>query len=258
MPETGSLLPGGAMSFGALGGWVAFIFTLMIFSALAGDHAVARLAQHILVGASLGYGAVLAARHVLLPRLLLPLAEGQAGVYAGWLPLGLTVVLLLAGIDRILFQPSSRGDPISAWRRLLRGSGRLVAALLAGIGLGAGIMGALQGTLIPQYLRAAQIGFEPNAPGLLPLAGLLTLVLTTATLLHLYLNPARHLERQPAYVRSLMAGWLWLGQRALWLAAGLIFARLAASRLSLLIARVTFLTGMIHETAFWAWLMSLG
>jgi len=257
MPGTDSLLPSGATSFDIMGGWIAFIFTLMIFSAVAGDHVVARLAQYIFVGASLGYGAVLAARHVLLPQLLLPLAEGRTGVYDGWLPLGLAGVLLLAGIDRILIQPSFRGDPLSAWRRLLHGSGRLVAALLAGIGLGAGIMGALQGTLIPQYLRAAQIGFEPAAPGFLPLAGLLTLVLTTATLLHLYVDPVRHLERQPSYVHSLMAGWLWLGQRALWLAAGLIFARLAAARLSLLIARITFLTDMIHETAFWTRLMSL-
>ncbi len=67
-----------------------------------------------------------------------------------------------------------------------------MTALLLGIGLGAGIMGALQGTLIPQYPRC-QIGFVPSAPGYLPLVGLLTLVLTTATLLHLYLDPSRHL-----------------------------------------------------------------
>ncbi len=132
-----------------------------------------------------------------------------------------------------------------------------VTALLLGIGLGAGIMGALQGTLIPQYLRAAQIGFVPDAPGYLPLVGLLTLLLTTATLLYLYVDPARHLQQQPPAVRGLMTGWLWLGQRALWLAAGLIFARLAVSRLSLLIARASFLSDMVHNTAWWARVQSL-
>jgi hypothetical protein len=245
-----------ALLFDAIGAWVAFFFTLMVFSALAGDNPLARLAQHILVGAALGYAAVLAARHVLLPRLFDPLARGEAGVMDGWLPLGMAAVLIIAGVDRIVFRTAKRNAP-PGWRRLLHGAGRLVTALLLGIGLGAGIMGALQGTLIPQYLRAAQIGFVPSAPGYLPLVGLLTLVLTTATLLHLYLDPARHLDRQPGYARGLMAGWLWLGQRALWLAAGLIFARLAASRLSLLIARITFLTDMIHDTAFWTWLQSL-
>jgi len=245
-----------ALVFDTIGAWVAFVFTLMVFSALAGDNALARLSQHILVGASLGYAAVLATRHVILPRLVDPLISGEAGILDGWLPLGLAAILIFAGADRIMLRPAKPDAP-PIWRRLLHGAGRLVTALLLGIGLGAGIMGALQGTLIPQYLRAAQIGFVPSAPGYLPLVGLLTLVLTTATLLHLYLDPSRHLDRQPGAVRGLMAGWLWLGQRAMWLAAGVIFARLAASRLSLLIARITFLTDMIHDTAFWTWLQSL-
>jgi hypothetical protein len=79
----------------------------------------------------------------------------------------------------------------------------------------------------------------------------LTLLITTATLLYLYVDPARYLAEQPTYVRRLLNSWLWLGQRALWLAAGIIFARLMASRLSLLIARIDYLITALTSTPFW-------
>jgi hypothetical protein len=83
------------------------------------------------------------------------------------------------------------------------------------------------------------------------LAGVLTLLITTATLLYLYVDPARYLAGQPSYVRQLLNGWLWLGQRAIWLAAGILFARLMASRLSLLIARIDYLIAALDAMRFW-------
>jgi hypothetical protein len=246
-----------ALLLDGAGVWVAFLFTLMIFSGLAGDNSVYRLAQHILVGAGLGYAGVLAVRHVLLPRLITPILSGEGDPFSSWIPLLLAAILLLAGLDRIFMQTAARMQPLPAWRRGVHGSGRIVVALLLGIGLGAGIMGALQGTLIPQYLRAAQTGFSPGAPGYSPLVGIFTLLLTTAAFLHLFVDPERHLRHQPAYARNIMIGWLWLGQRALWFAAGLIFARLVASRLSLLIARVGFLVQAIHDSWLWTWLGSM-
>jgi hypothetical protein len=72
-------------------------------------------------------------------------------------------------------------------------------------------------------------------------------------LLYLYVDPARYLAEQPVYVRRLLNSWLWLGQRAIWLAAGIIFARLMASRLSLLIARIDYLITTFSATPFWQW-----
>ncbi len=247
----------GAYLLNGAGVWVAFLFTLMIFSALAGDNAVSRMAQHVLIGAGLGYAGVLAIRHVLGPRLFTPLLTGEATFISGWIPLALGLVLLLAGVDRGILQAGSEWAPIPAWRKALHGAGRLVVALLLGIGLGAGIMGALQGTFIPQYLRAAQAGFAPGSAGFGPLFGVLTVLLTSAALLHVFVDPDRHLRRQPAYARNLMSGWLWIGQRAIWFASGLVFARMVASRMSLLIARVLFLTQTINDSALWAWLSSL-
>jgi len=238
--------------------WVAFLFTLMVFSALAGDNPVARLAQHVLIGAGLGYAGVLAIRHVLFPWLVIPLLSGEATVASGWIPLALCATLLLAALDRIIVQAGGGGSSLPLWRRGLHGAGRLVVALLLGIGLGAAIMGALQGTFLPQYLRAAQTGFSPSTAGYGPLVGIFTLLLTTATLLHLFVNPERHLQGQPLYARNFINGWLWIGQRAIWFASGLIFARLVASRLSLLIARVAFLSAAIGDSALWRWLSTLG
>lgn len=245
------LVGANALLLNSVGVWVAFLFSLMVFSGLAGDNAISRLAQHILLGAGLGYAAVLAVRHVLVPRLLQPLVAGQMTLLETWMPILLGTVLFVAGMDRIILQSTGRTAGQPALRRGLYASGRLVVALLLGIGLGAGIMGALQGTIIPQYVRAARTGLSTNAQGYGPFVGIFTLLLTTATLLHLFVLPSRHLRHQPAYVRAFMSGWLWIGQRALWFTMGLVFARLIASRLSLLIARIAFLIQTLEDYSLW-------
>lgn len=242
-----SLLRTGGMLMNSIAPWVAFIITLMIFSALIGDNALSRFAQHILIGAGLGYAGVLAIQYVLMPQLLMPILTGQADWQAVWLPFGMGIVLLIAGMDRIVLQSRAERGRLRVWRRALQGAGRLVVALLLGIGLGAGIMGSLQGTIIPQYLRAAEAGMQSETVISGPLVGIFTLLLTTATLLHLFVDPQRHLAEQPSYARRFMMGWIWIGQRALWFASGLIFARLVASRLSLLISRVEFVAEFVQN-----------
>jgi hypothetical protein len=234
-----------------VGFWGGLVMTLIIFSGIVGDHALARLGQHLLVGASLGYLGVLAIQHVLRPRLIAPLLADPTSDPWRWVPLVLGIILLVAGMDRTLRPSTSSAPP--RWRRALHGLGRLPVALLLGVGLSAGLFGALQGTLFPQFWQAAQTAFDPGVSMPIFLAGVLTLLITTATLLYLYVDPARYLAEQPLYVRRLLNGWLWLGQRALWLAAGIIFARLMASRLSLLIARVDYLIAALTTTPFGQW-----
>lgn len=235
----------------ALGFWGSLLMTLIIFSGIIGDHALARLGQHLLVGASIGYLGVLAIQHVLRPRLLLPLLRDPTGDPLRWVPLILGVILLVAGVDRTLRSTRVMAPPL--WRRALHGLGRLPVALLLAVGLSAGLFGALQGTLLPQFWRAAQSAFDPTVPMAGFLAGILTLLLTTATLLYLYVDPVRYLTEQPLYIRRLLNGWLWIGQRAIWLAAGIIFARLMTSRLSLLIARINYLLAALEATPFGQW-----
>jgi hypothetical protein len=243
--------------FQNLGPWIAFLFSLMVFSAIAGDNILARLSQHILVGAGLGYAAIMAIQYVLWPRLLQPLLQDNTANPWLYVLLALGLLLFVAGIDRTYVQTVQQPILSAWWRRTLFGLGRIPVALLIGVGLGTGIVGAIQGTLIPQYWRAAQMAFDPLAPASIILAGLLTLLITTATLLYLYVDPHRYLEHQPGYIRRLMYGWIWLGQRSIWLAAGLIFARLMAARLSLLIARIQFFVAGVFESRAWQWVESL-
>src|SRR3954468_14682600 len=104
-----------------IGFWGGLIMTVIIFSALIGDHVLARLGQHLLVGASLGYLAVLAVQHVLRPRLITPLLADPTGDLLRWVPLLLGIVLLVAGLERIMRPATS--TPPALWRRTLHGLG---------------------------------------------------------------------------------------------------------------------------------------
>lgn len=230
--------------------WGGLITTLLIASTILGDHLLARLGRHLLVGAALGYVGVLAIQHVLRPRLITPLLADPTGDPLRWAPAVLGLLLLFAGMDRT-WRPARRSLPW--WRRMLHGAGRLPLALLLAVGISAGLWGALQGTLFPQFWRAAQQAFDPLASPPAFLAGLLTLLIATGSLLYLYVDPARYVDEQPAAIRRVLRGWLWLGQRAIWLAAGIIFARLMASRLSLLIARIDYLVTLLYATPLGQW-----
>lgn len=232
-----------------IGFWGGLLMTLVIFSGILGDHALARMGQHLLVGASLGYLGVLAIQHVLRPRLIEPLLNDPTHNPEQWVVLALGSLLIVAGLDRTLRRPSVTAPP--RWRQTIYALGRLPVALLLAIGLSAGLFGVIQGTLSPQILQAAQTAFEPGVSMSVFLVGVLTLLITTATLLYLHVDPTRYVVEQSTYVRRLLSGWLWLGQHALWIAAGILFARLVASRLSLLIARFDYIINALTSTSFW-------
>jgi len=236
-----------------LGLWVGFLFSMMIFTAITGDHALAQLAQHILVGVSLGYLAILVLRHLLQPWLFTPLLATSHVDLKLWTPLVLGVLLFVAGLDRMLAQNHAPGDQPGWGRRLLHGLGLLPTGLLLGVTLAVVLIGVVQGSLIPQFWHAAQTGLTGSAPVGLLLTHGLTLLLTTATLLHLSVGAGHQLQQQPARLRQILAGWIWLGERALWVAAGIIFARLIAARLSLLIGRLEFFLVRLNDIQLWQW-----
>ncbi len=244
-----------------LGVVLGFALSLFLFSYLVKENLLARLAQYVLVGASLGYAGVLIVKNVLAPRLLAPLFAPPLALQlqetlatppllTWWIPLGLGLLLWLGGIEAMRRPPGPQG---STGRKILRLAGVLPVALLLGTGLGVGIAGAIQGTLAPQFLRAAALGLPGEEVAGPLLTGLLTLVVTGGALLHLRAGGSRLLQRGPG---RLLAGWAWIGQRALWLAAGLIFARLLAARLSLLVAQLNYFATQLQETGLWQWLMA--
>jgi hypothetical protein len=256
---------GSALSAGWLetaGVWVGFAVTLLIFSALFGDHLLARFAHYVLVGAVLGYAVVVVWQSILGLELVAALRADPWGAPWQWTPVVLAAIMALAGLERIFAQ--GRGQPAPhGWRAALRTIGAIPALGLVALGVAVALVGAVQGTLAPQFLYAAQSSLTWGAAPAEFAAGLLTLLLASAALLFFVLDPAHHLANQPAWVQRLMGGWLWIGQRAVWVAAGALFARLFAARLALLITEVSGwlwrfqLTGLGELFASW-WRMVTG
>jgi hypothetical protein len=232
------------------GTFVGFVVALLVFSAILGDHWLARLGQAILVGSGLGYAAAIT-WHALwgLPFVQRLGADPRAEPW-NWIPVALAVLLALAAGERILFQGEG-GPPAGGLRRLLRWCGVLPAALLLAGGIAIVAVGVVQGTLFPQFMAAARSGITWDAPMDIFLTGLLTLVITASALIFWGLDPQHHLEAQPAWVQGLMRFWIWLGQRSVWFAAGVLFARLAAARISLLIAEFEFMRAAWLTSGLW-------
>ena len=82
------------------------------------------------------------------------------------------------------------------------------------------------------------------------------LVITSGVLIYLRADQPM-IDQQPAVLRQVLNGWVAIGKRALWLAAGLLFARLLVARLSLLIARIEYFIIQLEQTGLWRWMESL-
>ncbi len=235
---------------GTAGLWLGLAISLLVFSAILGDHWFARLGQYILVGGALGYAAAITLRALYVMPIWRALADEPAGNGWQFVPLFLAILLFIAGLEQIIF-PSKPGARQGRFRQLIRGAGAVPVALLIGAGIAVAALGLFQGTLGPQFLRAAQIGLPFSEPLDVFLGGLLTLLITSGVIVHFAIDPVQHLADQPRIAQRILRGWIWIGQRAIWLAAGVIFARLAVSRISLLIAQFAYWQATIASIGIW-------
>jgi hypothetical protein len=126
------------MTFETLGIWIGAGFTLFIFSFLYKDNPFYKLAEHVFVGVSAGYGVALQYHNVFLPNLWRPLTQGQV----------IMIVPLILGI--LLF---TRFFANFSW--LSRWSIGLLIGIYAGIaiiGFGSGdLVLQIHGNLLPLW-----------------------------------------------------------------------------------------------------------
>ena len=202
------------------GVWVGLVVALLVFSAILGDHWLARLGQTILVAAGLGYAAAVTWHAVIG----LPFVQG-----------------LLADPRRRAVELDSQWSwrRCWCWRRSSVSSSRAKGDRLPADS-GVCCAGAAS-CLLPCCWRRGLPSWQwaqcrgpcchsfwrlpvPASAGTLALdvffTGLLTLVITASALVFWGLDPQRHLAGQPSWVQRLMRAWVWFGQRAVWLAAG--------------------------------------
>jgi hypothetical protein len=132
-----------------IGPIVAMLLTIMVLSYLIGDNPLFRLASHLFIGVAAGYAGALAARSVLWPGLLQPIAQAFPG---GLLTRDAAVRLLVPALLILLLV-----------MKLVPGTSRLgtiSTAFLVGVGAAVVVGGAITGTLIPQS-RAAMTTLNP-------------------------------------------------------------------------------------------------
>jgi hypothetical protein len=219
------------VSADVIGGGLAAVLTVMIFSYLLGANPLYRLAQHLFVGISIGYAGVVLLTTVLLPRL------GQVGaLLSSWLPGTAPVsnpgdVLLRVGVPMLLgvlflgrvFRPNF---PLATPALLV------VTAVAAALALG----GALAGTLVPQ-MAATMLSLNPAQVGVFGALNNAIIVLGVLVSLYYFSFGVRPDGRRGP-VGALVAG---AGRWLILATLGVVLGTLTVSFVAALIDRVRFL-----------------
>lgn len=194
------------METSTIGVWVAAIFTLAIYSFLYRDNPIYKLAEHILVGVSLGYFVGLYWYTTLIPKLWVPLTEERDLIVLLPLAMGLLMVTRFW----------------SRWSWL----SRIPMAFVIGAGAGVSIPTAVDARIFRQI--------EATMVPLTSPAAVILVVGVGATLVY-FLFTQRH-EGALGKVATLGTWFLMVG-------FGATFGYTAMARISLLIGRMQFLLG---------------
>lgn len=247
-----------------VGLWCGFLLSLMTFSLVFKDNILTRLAQYILVGAATGYLIILLIQDILRPRLITPIFAAERAAFDLILPLLLGTAIILLGLHYTIRQgressreqptgsATERGEPL--YGKVIKYSGIIALWLLFSIGFANSIVGMLQGTLFPQFWQATRLQ-AAGAPWSAYAGGFVALLITVGVILHLHVVTPTANVQQAASLSVLgrigvLTLWAGLGKRALWFAAGVLFARLAASRLSLLTVWLESIIQFIERLGF--------
>lgn len=211
-------------------GALSLLFTVMVLSYLIGDNPLFKIAVYLFVGVASGYAAAIIFWQVLVPKLFLPTWNiVQTGDYTR------TVLLAVPwlGFFFILMKVSPR----------LAGAARVTMAYLVGVGAAVTIVGALTGTIIPQF--NATIGFFEGAVNK-PTAELIEtgfsggiVLLGLVTSLAYFQFGARKKADGSTQRSGIVEIFAWAGRIFIGSTLGVIFAGVYAAALTALIERIS-------------------
>lgn len=198
-----------------IGLWVAAIFTIGIYSFLYKENPLYRLAEHLVIGISSGYGIAIIWTQVLMPRLITPLSNGEQGAW----------VLLIPAILGLLY--ITRFFPNVAWLS------RYPMAFLMGASMGLGfplsmkaqVLRQLEATLIPLY--------EAGVPWDIVAGNIVMVLGTLAALIYFFFSKP---HKGPFFGSGSKLG-IWI----IMIGFGATFGFTVMGRISLLIGRIQFL-----------------
>ncbi len=211
-----------------IGGIVGAILTVLILSYILGDNPLYRLALHVLIGASVGYGVAVVVGTVILRTALPALRSGGLQSYRWLVPVILGIFLLFKGIPR--------------WSAL----GNISTGFLIGVGAAVATGGALLGTVIPQIGASGSLfdWIGRGLPGLVN--GLIVLVGVVCALLAFTFT--LHRRPGPGGWGALLVGFLGkIGRLFLLAAFGAVFAGALIATLTVLVGRVYAVVDVLFE-----------
>ncbi|MEO0224384.1 MAG: hypothetical protein ABIL76_04750 [candidate division WOR-3 bacterium] len=222
------------MIWDILGIWVAAFLTLAILSFIFGDNPIYKLAEHIFVGISAGYGVILALNQAIWPSIQMGLMPSQHFFIKF-----MTIIAILLGILTLIrLEIFSYIFPSLVWLS------RVPIAFVVGIGSGITIVASIQGFIFPQVSATFLPVLSPNytidfsSPlnflnSLLSVIGPFVILLGVITaLVYFYFSTEQ---------RGILLGIAKIGILIMMITFGASFGYTIMARFSLLISRFYFL-----------------
>ena len=199
----------------SIGIWVGAFFTLAIYSFLYKENPVYRLAEHLVVGISAGYGIAITYENVVEPRLIEPLIVGNE-----W-------VLLIPGLLGLLY--ITRFIPGIAWLS------RYPIAFVMGTAMGVGFPLTMKTNVLRQLEAAMMPIYETGMPWHMVFGNIVLILGTLAALIYFFFSKP---HKGPFFGTGSKIG-IWV----IMLGFGATFGFTVMGRISLLIGRIQYLLG---------------
>ncbi len=199
--------------YDVIGIWAGAFFTLAIYSFLYKENPIYRLAEHLVVGISLGYGIAVTYSNVLKPRLIDPVNSG-----GHW-------ILVIPGLMGFLY--ITRFFPRISWLS------RYPIALLMGTSMGVAFPLTMKAAVLRQLESAIIPLYREGMSWDVVLGSVIMLLGTLAALIYFFFSKP---HKGPFFGFGSRIG-IWV----IMLGFGATFGFTVMGRISLLIGRVQFL-----------------